>query len=133
MSKSLNNEIIIYDGICILCNYFIRFILEKDKKAYFKVTNLQSDFTKTKYPEILAVDSVAVIMENGKILQKSKAVYYILQKVKVLFFIRALIYLFPTFLSNLVYDFIALIRYKLFGKYSYCPVLKGDLKSRIIK
>ena len=133
MSKSLNNEIIIYDGICVLCNYFIRFILEKDRKAHFKVTNLQSDFTKTKYPEILAVDSVAVILGNGKILQKSKAVYYILQKVKVLFFIRALIYLFPTFLSNLVYDFIALIRYKLFGKYSYCPVLKGDLKSRIIK
>ena len=72
MSKSLNGEIIIYDGICILCNYFIRFILKKDKKAHFKVTNLQSDFTKTKYPEILAVDSVAVILENGKILQKSK-------------------------------------------------------------
>ena len=46
MSKSLNNEIIIYDGICVLCNYFIQFILKKDKKAHFKVTNLQSDFTK---------------------------------------------------------------------------------------
>ena len=72
MSKSLNNEIIIYDGICVLCNYFIQFILEKDRKAHFKVTNLQSEFTKSKYPEILAVDSVAVILENGKILQKTK-------------------------------------------------------------
>ncbi len=62
-----NYEIVIYDGICILCNYFIQFILKKDKKAHFKVTNLQSDFTKTKYPEILNVDSVAVILENGKI------------------------------------------------------------------
>ena len=67
MSKSLNNEIIIYDGICVLCNYFIRFILEKDREAHFKATNLQSNFTKTEYPEILAVDSVAVILENGKI------------------------------------------------------------------
>ena len=133
MSKSLNNEIIIYDGICVLCNYFIQFILKKDKKAHFKVTNLQSDFTKTKYPEILAVDSVAVILENGKILQKSKAVYYILQKIKVLLLVRILIYVFPTFFSNIIYDFIALIRYKLFGKYSYCPVLKGDLKNRIIE
>ena len=54
-------EIVIYDGICILCNYFIRFILKKDKKAHFKVTNLQSNFTKTEYPEILAVDSVAAV------------------------------------------------------------------------
>ena len=88
MSRSLNSEIIIYDGICVLCNYFIRFIIRKDKKAHFKVTNLQSDFTKTKYPEILAVDSVAIILENGKILQKSKAVLYILQKTKVLPLVR---------------------------------------------
>ena len=128
-----NYEIVIYDGICVLCNYFIQFILKVDKKAHFKVTNLQSDFTKTKYPEVLAVDSVAVILENGKILQKSKAVYYILQKIKVLLLVRILIYVFPTFFSNIVYDFIALIRYKLFGKYSYCPVLKGDLKNRIIE
>lgn len=133
MSKSLNKEIIIYDGICVLCNYFIRFILKKDTKAHFKVTNLQSDFTKKEYPEILAVDSVAVILEDGKILQKSKAVYYILQKVKILFFLRILIYIFPTFFSNIVYDIIALIRYKLFGKYPHCPILKGDLKNRIIE
>ena len=133
MSRSLNNEIIIYDGICVLCNYFIRFIIRKDKKAHFKVTNLQSDFTKTKYPEILTVDSVAVILENGKILQKSKAVFYILQKTKVLPLVRILIYVLPTFFSNIIYDFIALIRYKLFGKYSYCPVLKGDLKNRVIE
>ena len=133
MSKSLNKEIIIYDGICVLCNYFIRFILEKDRKAHFKVTNLQSEFTKTTYPEVLSVDSVAVILENGNILQKSKAVHYILQKIKVLFLIRILISVLPTFFSNIVYDFVALIRYKLFGKYSYCPVLKGDLKNRIIE
>ena len=84
-------------------------------------------------PEILTVDSVAVILEDGKILQKSKAVYYILQKVKILFFLRILIYVFPTFFSNIVYDIIALIRYKLFGKYPNCPILKGDLKNRIIE
>ena len=133
MSKSLNNEIIIYDGICVLCNYFIQFILEKDRKAHFKVTNLQSEFTKTKYPEVLSVDSVAVILENGNILQKSKAVHYILQKIKVLFLIMILISVLPTFFSNIIYDCVALIRYKLFGKYQQCPILKGDLKKRIIE
>ena len=133
MSKSLNNEIIIYDGICVLCNYFIRFILEKDRKAHFKITNLQSEFRKTTYPEVLSVDSVAVVLENGNILQKSKAVHYILQKIKVLFLIRILISVLPTFFSNIIYDCVALIRYKLFGKYQQCPILKGDLKNRIIE
>ena len=48
----------------------------------FKVTNLQSNFTKTNYIEVTKVDSVAVILKDGGILQKTKAVSYILKKIK---------------------------------------------------
>lgn len=121
--KELKHEIIIYDGVCVLCNFFIRWILKKDQNFNFKVTNLQSNFTKTHYPEVTKVDSVAVILSNGAILQKSKAVYYILMKVKTLRIVRVLIFLTPTFLSNLIYDFVAKTRYLFFGKYKMCPVL----------
>jgi predicted DCC family thiol-disulfide oxidoreductase YuxK len=121
--KELKYEIIIYDGVCVLCNFFIRWILKKDQNFNFKVTNLQSNFTKTHYPEVTKVDSVAVILSNGAILQKSKAVYYILMKVKTLRIVRVLIFLTPTFLSNLIYDFVAKTRYLFFGKYKMCPVL----------
>ena len=121
--EELKHEIIIYDGVCVLCNFFIRWILKKDQNFNFKVTNLQSNFTKTHYPEVTGVDSVAVILSNGAILQKSKAVYYILMKVKTLRIVRVLIFLTPTFLSNLIYDFVAKTRYLFFGKYKMCPVL----------
>jgi predicted DCC family thiol-disulfide oxidoreductase YuxK len=121
--EELKHEIIIYDGVCVLCNFFIRWILKKDQNFNFKVTNLQSNFTKTHYPEVTKVDSVAVILSNGAILQKSKAVYYILMKVKTLRIVRVLIFLTPTFLSNLIYDFVAKTRYLFFGKYKMCPVL----------
>ena len=121
--EELKHEIIIYDGVCVLCNFFIRWILKKDQNFNFKVTNLQSNFTKTHYPEVTRVDSVAVILSNGSILQKSKAVYYILMKVKTLRIVRVLIFLTPTFLSNLIYDFVAKTRYLFFGKYKMCPVL----------
>jgi predicted DCC family thiol-disulfide oxidoreductase YuxK len=121
--EELKHEIIIYDGVCVLCNFFIRWILKKDQNFNFKVTNLQSNFTKTHYPEVTGVDSVAVILSNGSILQKSKAVYYILMKVKTLRIVRVLIFLTPTFLSNLIYDFVAKTRYLFFGKYKMCPVL----------
>ena len=126
-------EIIIYDGICVLCNFFIRLILNKDKDEHFNVTSLQSNFTKTHYPDVLKVDSVAVIKKDGTILQKSKPVFYILRIVKMLFIIRILIVILPTFISNFVYDIVAFTRYKFFGKYESCPVINGDLKSRIIE
>ena len=129
--KELKHEIIIYDGVCVLCNFFIRLILKKDQNFNFKVTNLQSNFTKTHYPEVTKVDSVAVILSNGAILQKSKAVYYILMKVKTLRIVRVLIFLTPTFLSNLIYDFVAKTRYLFFGKYKMCPVL-DVLKDRFL-
>lgn len=131
--KELKHEIIIYDGVCVLCNFFIRWILKKDQNFNFKVTNLQSNFTKTNYIEVTKVDSVAVILKDGGILQKSKAVAYILKKIKRLLLIRLLLIFFPSFLSNFIYDLIAKSRYLLFGKYSSCPVLVGDLKSRIIE
>jgi predicted DCC family thiol-disulfide oxidoreductase YuxK len=129
--EELKHEIIIYDGVCVLCNFFIRWILKKDQNFNFKVTNLQSNFTKTHYPEVTGVDSVAVILSNGSILQKSKAVYYILMKVKTLRIVRVLIFLTPTFLSNLIYDFVAKTRYLFFGKYKMCPVL-DVLKDRFL-
>lgn len=131
--EELKHEIIIYDGVCVLCNFFIRWILKKDQNFNFKVTNLQSNFTKTNYIEVTKVDSVAVILKDGGILQKSKAVAYILKKIKRLLLIRLLLIIFPSFLSNFIYDLIAKSRYLLFGKYSSCPVLVGDLKSRIIE
>lgn len=131
--KELKHEIIIYDGVCVLCNFFIRWILKKDQNFNFKVTNLQSNFTKTNYIEVTKVDSVAVILKDGGILQKSKAVAYILKKIKRLLLIRLLLIVFPSFLSNFIYDLIAKSRYFLFGKHSSCPVLVGDLKSRIIE
>ena len=131
--KELKHEIIIYDGVCVLCNFFIRWILKKDQNFNFKVTNLQSNFTKTNYIEVTKVDSVAVILKDGGILQKSKAVAYILKKIKRLLLIRLLLMVFPSFLSNFIYDLIAKSRYFLFGKHSSCPVLVGDLKSRIIE
>lgn len=127
------NEIIIYDGICVLCNFFMRFILKKDTSLNFKVTTLQSNYTTKNYPQVTKVDSVALILKNGDILQKSKAVYYILKKVNTLFLIRILIFILPSFFSDLVYDLVAKTRYMIFGRYDSCPVLGDNLNSRIIE
>ena len=127
-----NNEVIIYDGICVLCNKYIKWVLDKDKENLFLISNLQSKFTEEKFPELRKIDSVAVIKRDGKILQKSKAVNYILKSINKLILLRVILNILPFTISNFFYDIIAKIRYKIFGKYDSCPLPDQQYKSRFL-
>ena len=127
-----NNEVIIYDGICVLCNKYIKWVLDKDKENLFLISNLQSKFTEEKFPELRKIDSVAVIKKNGEIIQKSKAVNHILKSINRLILLRTILNILPLSISNFFYDIIAKIRYKIFGKYDSCPLPDQQYKSRFL-
>jgi len=126
-----NNEVIIYDGICVLCNKYIKWVLDKDKENLFLISNLQSKFTEEKFPELRKIDSVAVIKKNGEILQKSKAVNHILKSINRLILLRTILNILPLSISNFFYDIVAKSRYKVFGKYESCPIIKVE-KNKIL-
>ena len=126
-----NNEVIIYDGICVLCNKYIKWVLDKDKENLFLISNLQSKFTEEKFPELRKIDSVAVIKKNGEIVQKSKAVNHILKSINRLILLRTILNILPLSISNFFYDIIAKSRYKVFGKYESCPIIKVE-KNKIL-
>tara|TARA_Y100001936_G_C16021885_1_gene640000 strand:- start:702 stop:1106 length:405 start_codon:yes stop_codon:yes gene_type:complete len=127
-----NNEVIIYDGICVLCNKYIKWVLDKDKENLFLISNLQSKFTEEKFPELRKIDSVAVIKKNGEIIQKSKAVNHILKSINRLILLRIILNILPLSISNLFYDIVAKSRYKVFGKYDSCQLPEPEYKSRFI-
>tara|TARA_Y100001970_G_scaffold28986_1_gene35739 strand:- start:1861 stop:2265 length:405 start_codon:yes stop_codon:yes gene_type:complete len=127
-----NNEVIIYDGICVLCNKYIKWVLDKDKENLFLISNLQSKFTEEKFPELRKIDSVAVIKKNGEIVQKSKAVNHILKSINRLILLRIILNILPLSISNLFYDIVAKSRYKVFGKYDSCQLPEPEYKSRFI-
>ena len=126
-----NNEVIIYDGICVLCNKYIKWVLDKDKENLFLISNLQSKFTEEKFPELRKIDSVAVIKKNGEIVQKSKAVNHILKSINRLILLRTILKILPLSISNFFYDIVAKSRYKVFGKYESCPIIKVE-KNKIL-
>ena len=126
-----NNEVIIYDGICVLCNKYIKWVLDKDKENLFLISNLQSKFTEEKFPELRKTDSVAVIKKNGEIVQKSKAVNHILKSINRLILLRTILNILPLSISNFFYDIVAKSRYKVFGKYESCPIIKVE-KNKIL-
>ena len=126
-----NNEVIIYDGFCVLCNKYIKWVLDKDKENLFLISNLQSKFTEEKFPELRKIDSVAVIKKNGEIVQKSKAVNHILKSINRLILLRTILNILPLSISNFFYDIVAKSRYKVFGKYESCPIIKVE-KNKIL-
>ncbi len=126
MKNILKKEMIIYDGICVLCNNVVKWVIKKDKHNLFLISNLQSKFIKKNFPDLKKFNSVAVIQIDGEILYKSKAIKHILKRLNKLMLFRILLNLSPLFISNLFYDIVSKIRYSLFGKYDSCPIIEID-------
>jgi predicted DCC family thiol-disulfide oxidoreductase YuxK len=132
----LSHAIILFDGVCNLCNNFVKFVISHDKQAYFKFAALQSDTAQTLLsqmrisPEAMP-DSVVLIDENTMHI-KSDAALYIARRlngpVKYLYY---LIFV-PQWLRDPVYDLIARNRYAWFGRKSSCMVPTPEIKSRFL-
>jgi predicted DCC family thiol-disulfide oxidoreductase YuxK len=130
------NNIVLFDGVCNLCNATVYFIIKRDKKELFKFASLQSkfglDITAKTSPNQKGLDTIFYIREN-KQYKRSTAALYILKDLgngwQVLFY--SLIWI-PWFIRDLGYRFISSIRYRVWGKKDSCMVPSPDLKARFL-
>ncbi|SCY03183.1 Predicted thiol-disulfide oxidoreductase YuxK, DCC family [Nonlabens sp. Hel1_33_55] len=131
----MEKKIVLFDGVCNLCNKAVTFIIEHDPKDEFRFAALQSDIGE----ELLAkhnidrskIDSIILIKENKAYIKASAA----LRIAKDLKGPISLVYIFvilPKFITNTVYDFIARNRYDWFGKKDNCMIPTTDLKSKFL-
>lgn len=125
-------DIVVFDGVCVLCNRFFNWLIKNDKDEKFMYTNFQSDFSKKNNLKLKDINSVAVIKTNGEKIYKVQAVYYILKKIDRYFIVRTLIKLLPLFLTNICYDLIANFRYRIFGKYETCIIPNENIRKNFI-
>jgi predicted DCC family thiol-disulfide oxidoreductase YuxK len=132
-----NNQVILFDGICNLCNGFVQFVIERDNEGKFKFASLQSDFAADllakKNPHFDKENLQSVILiKNDKIITKSDAAIEIGKQLGGLWKASGLLYIFPKFIRNMVYDLVAKYRYKWFGKQDVCWLPSPELKSRFL-
>lgn len=130
-----NYSVILFDGVCNFCNYWVNFIIDHDKHNVFKFAALQSE----KGSELLEkfnlpkddFDSFILISQN-KVYKKSSAAFAISKNLsgwpKVFGPLRFL----PSTLSDLIYDLIAKNRYKFFGKKEVCRIPSKEEKSKFL-
>jgi predicted DCC family thiol-disulfide oxidoreductase YuxK len=131
-----NAEIVFYDGHCALCHRAVKFVLKHDcSGSAFRFAPLQGTTFQSRVPPSQRVglpDSVVVLTEDGTLLARSDAFLHILRRLgggwSVLGRVLGVI---PRPLRDVVYDFIARIRYRVFGtREDLCPVVPPDLRAR---
>jgi predicted DCC family thiol-disulfide oxidoreductase YuxK len=129
-------EILFYDGHCALCHRAVKFVLKHDRSgSAFRFAPLQgSTFESRVLPEQRATlpDSVVVLTATGSLLVRSDAFLHILRRLgRGWRFLAGALVVIPRPVRDLVYDFIARIRYRVFGKREdVCPIVPPNLRAR---
>jgi predicted DCC family thiol-disulfide oxidoreductase YuxK len=130
------SEYVFYDGHCGLCHGAVKFILKHDHSgSAFRFAPLQGETIQSRVPaDRLASlpDSFVVLTRDGTLLMRSNASLYILQSLgggwKTLAKVLGVV---PRGLRDLAYDFVARIRYRVFGRRDdLCPIVPPDLRAR---
>lgn len=120
-----NSPLILYDGICNLCNHSIRFVIKNDKKGIFKFASLQSEKGKNVLIEHRLNEknfTSFILIENGKLFFRSTAALKVVKKLNGPIRLLYIFILIPAFMRNIIYDVIAKNRYKWFGKTENCEI-----------
>ena len=135
MNKQLTHSIILFDGVCNLCNGAVNFVIKRDPGNVFKFTPLQEKqgvlLLKKHAIDAQELDSI-VLVENKKVYTKSSAALRIARKLSGLWPLFFVLLIIPSFIRDGVYDFIAKNRYKWFGKKEQCMIPTPGLKEKFL-
>lgn len=127
--------VILYDGVCGLCNAFVRFTLKRDRAGVFRFAALQSDYARRALGERgLSPDALdtVYVLSDGKVLSKAKAALYVLGRLGLGWRLLSGLGVLPSFLLNPFYDAVARARYAVFGKHETCPLPEPRWKGRFL-
>lgn len=135
MEKYTNKNIVLFDGVCNLCNGAINFLIDHDKDNLLLFASLQSDFGQVvlkDYGMNINDFDTFVFLKDGKMFTRSQGA---LEVMNVLGGSWSSLYLFrfvPTFLRDGIYKIIAKNRYKLFGQRDACRMPTPELKAKFL-
>ncbi|QQX76216.1 MULTISPECIES: thiol-disulfide oxidoreductase DCC family protein [Aequorivita] len=133
--KNKDQKIILFDGVCNLCNGAVTYIIKRDNKNVFKFAALQSEIGQqliSKFNiDTSKVDSI-ILIDGEKHYIKSSAALHIAKQLSGAYPLLFGFMIVPKFIRNAVYDYIARNRYKWFGKKESCMIPTSELKAKFL-
>ena len=135
MKEKDHTSIILFDGICNLCNGAVQFLLKRDKTEQFIFASLQSDAAKNILLQYnvkkMTLDSI-ILIEDDQLYQKSTAVLRICKQLDRPWSLLSYTEFLPLRFRDKLYEFIAKHRYKWFGRKDTCIMMIPKYKNRFI-
>ncbi len=132
-----NKKIVLFDGVCNLCNNAVNIIIDHDKKDVFRYASLQSEIgqqlTQERGIDTSQVDSIILIDPGNAYYIKSTAALQIAKHLSGGYKLMSYFLFLPEGFRNIVYDFIAKNRYNWFGKKDNCRIPTPELKSKFLE
>ena len=129
-------KVILFDGVCNLCNSSVNWIIDHDKQNQFKFASLQSVYGQNTVKQLGLQDnymSTVVFEDNGKAYLRSDAALQILKQLGGVYSLAVVFYIVPSFVRDFFYKIVANNRYKWFGKKESCRIPTAELKSKFLE
>jgi predicted DCC family thiol-disulfide oxidoreductase YuxK len=129
------NRIILFDGVCNLCNASVKFIIKNDPEALFKFAPLQSQFAR----KILIRNNICqgkyeslILVVGDNVFLKSTAALKIARNLKAPWPVFYPLIIIPWPVRDIFYNLIAKHRYRLFGQKDSCMIPSKEIKNRFL-
>jgi len=136
MKMNLVKPVILFDGVCNLCNASVQFIIKRDSNKNFMFSSLQSDAGQAillqNKLENLDFDTI-ILLEDGIVYDKSTAILKIIRRLSGFYKLGYIFIAVPKFIRDFVYKIISNNRYKWFGKRDTCMIPTKELKLRFLE
>ena len=132
-----NNPVLLYDGVCGLCNKSVQMILDHDKRKEMLFAALQSDYGKeviSRHPELEKVDSIVFVEQADaeRVFTRSAAALRVASYLGGAWKLLLILRIIPRPVRDFFYNLCAKYRYKFFGKYDSCMLPAPDVRSRFL-
>ena len=130
-----DDDVILYDGVCVFCSRWIRFVATRDRAQRFRFTAIQSAYG-TKLAQAFGIDAddpdTNAVIHGGSAHFKSDAALTVLSNLPGWRWARAW-FAVPRPMRDGVYNLVARNRYRIFGKYDVCFVPDAEMKGRVME
>jgi predicted DCC family thiol-disulfide oxidoreductase YuxK len=130
-----DDDVILYDGVCIFCSRWVRFVIARDAQRRFRFTPIQSGYG-TRLARAFGIDpadpDTNAVIHGGVAYFKSDAALTVLSSLPGWGWVRVLFGV-PKPLRDAVYNLVARNRYKIFGKYDQCFMPDAETRARVME
>jgi predicted DCC family thiol-disulfide oxidoreductase YuxK len=130
-----DDDVILYDGVCIFCSRWVRFVIARDVARRFRFTPIQSAYG-TRLAQAFGIDpadpDTNAVIHGGVAYFKSDAALTVLSSLPGWGWVRVLFGV-PKPLRDAVYNLVARNRYKIFGKYDQCFMPDAETRARVME